>query len=213
MTAEPEEETADRGRGRPPMTKRRKEIIRLQIATVALDLFKSQGVAATSVEQIADGLGISTRTLWRYSPSKEGCVLPLLQHGIAVVVQKLHEWPRDLPLLEQLLHEEDLAEATPQSTLDLVRLTRTEPAIRSVWLQSHLDSESAFAGVIAERTGLPETALETKVQAGMLNVALRIALEHYAWTTDDANPAEGELGSMTDATQVALRTAIKGLAM
>ncbi|WNV87330.1 helix-turn-helix domain-containing protein [Umezawaea sp. Da 62-37] len=210
MTAEPDEAQADRGRGRPPMTERRKEIIRLQIATVALDLFKSQGVAATSVEQIADGLGISTRTLWRYSPSKEGCVLPLLQHGIAVVVQKFHEWPRDMPLLEQLLHEEDLAEATPESTLDLVRLTRTEPAIRSVWLQSHLDSESAFAGVIAERTGLPPDALETKVQAGMLNVALRIALEHYAWTIDQGVE---EPGSMTDATQTALRTAIKGLAM
>jgi AcrR family transcriptional regulator len=195
------------------MTERRKDIIRLQIATVALDLFKTRGVAATSVEQIAGELGISARTLWRYSPSKEGCVQPLLAHGILVVVEKLRAWPRDQPLLDHLLHESDLHESTPQSTLDLVRLTRTEPALRSVWLQSFLDAESAFAEVIAERTGLPVDALETKVQAGMLNVALRIAVEHHAWSLDEGDENATRPGSMTEVTRVALRTVINGLAL
>jgi len=195
------------------MTKRRREIIRLQIATAALELFKTQGVAATSVDQIAGELGISTRTLWRYSPSKEGCIQPLLEHGISVVIEQLRAWPRDRPLLEQLLQESDLSEGTPESTLDLVRLTRTEPALRSVWLQSYLDSETAFTEVIAERTGRPANALETKVQAAMLNVALRLAVEHYAWSIDEATDDEPKLGSMTDATQLALRTAISGLSL
>ncbi|WP_156758711.1 TetR/AcrR family transcriptional regulator [Actinokineospora pegani] len=201
------EERAERGRGRPPMTERRKDIIRLQIATAALELFMAQGVAATSAEQIAGQLGISTRTLWRYSPSKEDCVLPLLSHGIDVVVEKLRAWPHGEPLVEQLLHETDLIERTPESTLDLVRLTRTEPSLRAVWLQSHLNSEAAFAGVIAERTGLATEALETKVQAGMLNVALRLAVEHHAWHGGSAP------GGLTDATRTALRTALGGLSM
>lgn len=192
------------------MTERRKDVIRLQIATVALELFKEQGVAATSGEQIADQLGISTRTLWRYCPSKEGCVQPLLTHGISVVIEKLRAWPRDVPLMEQLLHESDLAERAPESTLDLARLTRTEPALRAVWLQSYLDAEHAFAEAIAERTGAPADALETRVQAGMLNAALRIAVEQHAWHSEqDLDAARG--ASMTDATRVALRTAITGL--
>lgn len=195
------------------MTERRKDIIRLQIATVALELFKAQGVAATSVEQIAGELGISARTLWRYSPSKEGCIQPLLTHGITVVIDKLRAWPRDQPLFDQLLHESDLSERMPESTLDLARLTRTEPALRSVWLQSYLDAESAFAEVIAERTGLAVDALETKVQAGMLNVALRLAVEHHAWRTENAGDDPTQLGSLTKTTQLALRTAINGLSM
>lgn len=196
-----------RGRGRPPMTERRKDIIRLEIATAALELFRSQGVTETSVQQIADRIGISKRTLWRYSPSKEDCVLPLLTHGVDVVVAKLRAWPHGQPLVEQMLHETDLVERTPESTLELVRLARTEPSLRAVWLQSHLDSERAFAEVVAERTGLPVDALETKVRAGMLNVALRLAVEHHA---EHGGPAPGGL---TEATQTALRTAIGGLSV
>ncbi|WP_253776606.1 TetR/AcrR family transcriptional regulator [Goodfellowiella coeruleoviolacea] len=195
------------------MSERRKDVIRLRIATAALELFKSQGVAATSVEQIAGELGISTRTLWRYSPSKEGCVLPLLTHGLAAVVEKLRAWPRHLPLLDHLLHESDLAERVPESTLDLARLTRTEPALRSVWLRSYLDAENVFAEVIAERTGLAADALETKVQAGMLNIALRIAVEHHAWNTAPAGARATPPGGLTNATRAALRTAINGLSM
>lgn len=192
------------------MTERRKDIIRLQIATAALELFKAQGVAATSGEQIADKLGISTRTLWRYCSSKEGCVQPLLTHAIGVVIEKLRAWPRDVPLLDQLLHESDLAEQVPESTLELARLTRSEPSLRAVWLQSYLDAEHAFAETIAERTGQPADALEIRVRAGMLNAALRIAVEQHAWHTADAPDAARET-SMTDATRVALRTAIAGL--
>ncbi|MCP2168608.1 transcriptional regulator, TetR family [Goodfellowiella coeruleoviolacea] len=199
-----------RGKGRPPMTERRKDIIRLQIATAALELFKAQGVAATSGEQIADRLGISTRTLWRYCPSKEGCVQPLLTHAIGVVIEKLRAWPRDVPLVEHLLHESDLTEQVPQSTLDLARLTRTEPALRAVWMQTYLEAENAFAEAIAERTGQPADALETRVLAGMLNAALRIAVEQHAWLTAD-DPDAARESSMTDATRVALRTAIAGL--
>lgn len=200
---------AGRGKGRPPMTERRKDVIRLQIATAALDLFKAQGVAATSGEQIADALGISIRTLWRYSPSKEDCVRPLLAHATGVVIEKLRSWPRDVPLVEQLLHESDLAERVPESTLELARLTRTEPALRAIWLQSYLDAEQAFAEAIAERTGRPADALETRVRAGLLNAALRIAVEQYAWRDPDTRSAD--VASMTDATRVALRTAIAGL--
>lgn len=198
----------DGGKGRPPMTEKRKEVIRLEIAMAALGLFKKQGVAATSVERIAGELGMSTRTLWRYCSSKEDCVRPLLAHGVSVVVGKLQEWPKDKPLLDQLLHESQLYDHVPESTLDLVRLTHAESTLRSVWIQTHLDAERAFAEVIAERLGGSSDELETKVLAGMLNVALRIAVEHYAWNIDSDGTKPS---SMTTTTRAALRTAIAGL--
>ncbi|MBB5907430.1 TetR/AcrR family transcriptional regulator [Actinoalloteichus hymeniacidonis] len=213
MTTDATKETADRGRGRPPMSQQRRDVVRLQIAAAALDLFRAQGVSATSVDQIAAELEISTRTLWRYTSSKEACIEPLLTHGISVVVQRLRDWPRDQPLLAHLLHEDDLYEDVSESTLELVRLMRTEPGLMSVWLRTHLDAEQAFASVLAERTGRSADALETKVQAGMLNVALRLAMEHHAWRADHPQRDSTGPDNLTEATELALRTAIAGLAV
>jgi 2-hydroxychromene-2-carboxylate isomerase len=39
--------------------------------------------------------------------------------------------------------------------VDLVRLTRTEPGLRAVWLEAHQHAEPAFAEALARRAGLP----------------------------------------------------------
>ncbi|WP_143669231.1 TetR/AcrR family transcriptional regulator, partial [Streptomyces rochei] len=71
--------------GRPPLTEERRAEIRLEIARAALDLFVAQGVAATTGEQIGRAVGISARTVWRYFPTKESCVRPLLTAGAGLV--------------------------------------------------------------------------------------------------------------------------------
>ncbi|MEV5312427.1 hypothetical protein [Streptomyces sp. NPDC052610] len=68
----------------------------------------------------------------------------------------------------------------------LVRLTRTEPGLRAVWLQTYDEAEPAFAHALAERAGLPPDDLRPTIQAAMFNAALRAAVEHYAWSTADA---------------------------
>ncbi|WP_206440263.1 hypothetical protein [Streptomyces scabichelini] len=88
---------------------------------------------------------ISGRTLWGYCSSEEGRVQPLPAHGISVVVERLRTWPRDVPLIEVFLHENDLTEGIPESTSDLARLIRPEPSRRSVRRRSHLDAERASA--------------------------------------------------------------------
>nr|WP_306432866.1 helix-turn-helix domain-containing protein [Streptomyces harenosi] len=85
--------SAARGRtGRPPLTKERKAEIRLEIARAAVDLFVSQGVTATTGEQIGRAVGVSARTVWRYFPSKESCVRPLLAAGVDVIAARLGQW-------------------------------------------------------------------------------------------------------------------------
>ena len=64
--------------GRPPLTERRKTETRLEVARAAVGLFLAKGVADTSAEEIAEAAGISSRTLWRYFPTKDSCVTPLL---------------------------------------------------------------------------------------------------------------------------------------
>jgi AcrR family transcriptional regulator len=203
--------TASRGRtGRPPLTEERRAEIRLEIARAAVDLFVTQGVAATTGEQIGEAAGVSSRTVWRYFPSKESCVRPLFSAGIDVVVECLRQWRPGQPLEETLDRElaacGPVAAALDHATLGgLVRLTRTEPGLRAIWLQTYDEAEPAFARALADRAGLPADDLRPAVQAAMFNAALRAAVEHHAWhtggTPTDPATARAELAAL-------LRTAL-----
>ncbi|MFB8116839.1 TetR family transcriptional regulator [Streptomyces sp. NPDC055962] len=174
--------------GRPPLTERRKAATRLEIAREAVRLFADRGVAATTADDIAAAAGISQRTLWRYTSSKELCVSPLLTYALDSVTVLMRSWPRDRPLAEAVSGGPSAltasASADADALRDLVRLTRTEPGLRAVWLQVHHDAERVFAEVIAERTGQTPDELEPRVRATLFNGALRIAVEQWAWGPD-----------------------------
>ncbi|MEU9448883.1 helix-turn-helix domain-containing protein [Streptomyces sp. NPDC048277] len=179
MTGRPE------GRaGRPPLTERRRDATRMEIAEEAVRLFGAQGVAATTAEDIAAAAGISTRTLWRYFRSKEECVRPLLAAGIGIITERLRaHWRGETSLAQAISGIDDpgVVAAQPIGALrDLVRLSRDEPGLRAVWLETHFDAEAVFATVIAEGTGRSECDLAVRVEAGMLNAALRVAVENWA---------------------------------
>lgn len=190
--------------GRPPLTERRKAQTRLEIAREAVRLFTDQGVSATGADEIAAAAGISLRTLWRYFPSKESCVLPVLTTGVDVTARCLRDWPADqgiLSLLDALeRNADDLVTHLP-TVLNLVRLTRTEPGMRAVWVQAHADAEPVFAAALARRAGVPEDDLTTRTQAAMINVALRVAVEHHAFSEE----------TVFDALRTALLTVARGL--
>lgn len=202
-----ETETPGRARGRtgrPRLTERRKAEIRLEIARAAVELFATQGVTATTGEQIGRAVGVSSRTVWRYFPSKESCVTPLFTAGIDKIAARLREWPPGRPLGEALAPV--LGTGGPASLLGLpaarklVRLTRTEPGLRAVWLQAHDEAEPAFARALAARAGLPAGDLRPVIQAAMLNAALRAAAERDAWRGDDtdAEPGTADTGAEAD---------------
>jgi AcrR family transcriptional regulator len=210
--------TAARGRtGRPPLTEERRAEIRLEIARAAVDLFVTQGVAATTGEQIGQAVGVSARTVWRYFPSKESCVRPLFSAGIDVIADCLREWAPGQPL-EEVFDRRPPADpafvAGPERATvgALVRLTRTEPGLRAIWLQAYDEAEPAFARALGERAGLPADDLRPTIQAAMFNAALRAAVEHYAWRVEgeerDAARAEAELA---DTMRSALALAARGL--
>ncbi|MFH8976192.1 TetR/AcrR family transcriptional regulator [Streptomyces sp. NPDC017890] len=185
--------TAARGRtGRPPLTEERKTAIRLEIARAAVDLFIAQGVAATTGEQIGQAVGVSARTVWRYFPTKESCVQPLFSTGIDTIAAALRQWPPGRPLQEAFEHLWTTDAVLPGPDVGaLLRLTRTEPGLRAVWLQTHDEAEPAFARALAERAGSPPDDVRPAIWAAMLNAALRAAVEHHAYRSaePDTDPA------------------------
>ena len=193
--------------GRPPLTERRKAETRLEVARAAVRLFLAKGVAGTSAEEIAAEAGISVRTLWRYFPSKESCVMPLLTGGIEHTAECLRAWRRDQGVSDLLVTLTTGRIGSPgelKAMMNLVRLARTEPGLRAVWLEAHREAEPAFAEALAHRAGLAEPDLVTAIQAAMINSALRVTVEHHAFNTETPE-------SLAAATAEALVIAAQGL--
>ncbi|WP_416984876.1 TetR/AcrR family transcriptional regulator [Streptomyces sp. T028] len=211
--------TASRGRtGRPPLTEERKAEIRLEIAHAAVELFVDQGVAATTGEQIGQAVGVSARTVWRYFPSKEACVRPLLTAGIDALAACLRQWRPGTGLgdaFARILEADErlVVGPDPATVGALVRLTRTEPGLRAVWLQTYDEAEPAFARALADRAGLPADDLRPAIQAAMFNAALRAAVEHHAWRAADTATAPATARTeLAEAIRAALTAAAEGLA-
>jgi AcrR family transcriptional regulator len=59
-----------------PLRERNKQKVTQRIITVAVELFKTQGYAQTTIDDIAAEADVSRRTLFNYFPSKEALLLP-----------------------------------------------------------------------------------------------------------------------------------------
>ncbi|WP_433802081.1 TetR/AcrR family transcriptional regulator [Actinomycetospora sp. CA-084318] len=171
-------------RGRRPMSDRRRRLQRLEISRAAIRLFVEHGVHDTTGEQIAELVGLSSRTLWRYFRSKESCVEPVLSLTTDAFVDTLRRWPADTPLEDHLVADHHLPDpATAEdgaATLAVVAMSRHEPALRAIWLVVYERAEAVLAEVVAERLGLAPDELAVRVQAATLAAALRIATEDLA---------------------------------
>ena len=207
---------ADAGAGPPPQpepsyAERRKAALRVEIAREAVRLFTARGVTHTTGEHIAEAVGISARTLWRYFPSKEGCVRPLLAAGLDIAVEALRHWPAGTSLQDFLGSAAELGglPVAEPVVLDLILLTRSEPSLRLVWLQAHDEALPVLAGLLARRSGGDPDDLRVKVHAATLNGALRAAAEDFA--ADFADQADLAPAELTTRLQAALRAASEGL--
>lgn len=170
------------------MTERQRLLQRLQIARAAVLLFRDQGVAETGVDQIADRVGLSVRTVWRYFESKHACVEPYFTLIADTYVTALQRWPVGVSLGDHLLSLHRLPEAgalvddvrEEAIAVSAVRLALTEPSLRAIWLVVYERTERVLAQVIADRLHRSPEDVAVRVQAASLAAALRIATEGFA---------------------------------
>jgi AcrR family transcriptional regulator len=196
----------------PTLSERRKEQLRHEVAVEAVRLFATKGLAGTSVEDIATAAGISPRTFWRYFPSKESCVQPLLATGIDSLSRWLRAWSPQVPLASAVDHVSAVSGADSEHldlTLTVLRLAETEPGIRAVWLQEHHRTWPVIADVLAHHSGLPADRLEVRVWAATISSAMLTAMEHYVASTAGTGKCEPDV--VTQLIKEALRTASAGI--
>jgi AcrR family transcriptional regulator len=88
----------------PPAGRRERKKLRTREALVdaAFTLFQEKGFEATTVEEIADAVDVSSRTFFRYFASKEEVALGFQEEQRQAMMKMLAERPADEPVVTAL---------------------------------------------------------------------------------------------------------------
>ena len=166
---------------------RKKERIKRQLAEAAADLFYERGYAATTVDDIMAAVEVSTRTFFRYFPTKEDLVVALGTTSLDLFLDALRSRPayESLRVAVGAAVEEALASGWEDTTKvrSFLALIRETPALRARWLEEAYAKRDRMAAVIAERTGTDPGALRNLIIAGAITLAINTALQ--AWAEQD----------------------------
>ncbi len=178
------------------LRERKKERTRRTIRTEAMRLFKRQGYAETTIEQIAAAADISPSTFFRYFPSKEQ--LALADDMDPIMIRAIEDQPADLlPLTAfRKAMREAFAEMDPEDWAfeqDRMRLISREPELRAVIAQETERNLVMVAELIAARVGRDPDDDEVRAFSGAL-----IGATLTAWGDDglDVDKVDRILGFM-----------------
>ncbi|MEW2397062.1 helix-turn-helix domain-containing protein [Streptomyces sp. NPDC046862] len=193
------------------MSEQRRARLRLEISREAARLFWEQGVAATSGDQIAEAVGLSTRTIWRHFRSKESCAEPIVMQGVVTLLSVLRSWPRESSLEDHLAAElAGLRRGTPPVDLademlamKMIRLADTEPALRTAWLMACNQTELEMRVIIADRLERQAGDLQVLIHAAAAAAVVRVLEEHIGAAYLDGQ----DITEFTDVTALSRRYA------
>ncbi|HVB63549.1 MAG TPA: TetR family transcriptional regulator [Nitrolancea sp.] len=160
------------------LRERKKAKTRAAIRRHALQLFRAQGYANTTIEQIVDATEVSQSTFFRYFPTKEEVVLQ--DDFDELFVEEFKRQPLELSPLQAMraamravfseLSREELDEERERQALIMVT-----PELRSRMLDDYGRTIQLIADLFAERLGRVPDAFALRVFAGALIGAMLAA--------------------------------------
>jgi AcrR family transcriptional regulator len=186
------------------LRERKKARTRVAIRQHALRLFREQGYAATTVEQIAEAAEVSPSTFFRYFPTKEDVVLR--DDFDPMAIERFEAQPPDLSPIAALraAMRETFADAPAgqiEQWQELNKLTTSIPELRARALDEFMRSVKMVTDLMAKRLGRDPDDLAVRTLAGAIigvgiSVMIRIQDDPLANTIElmDAGLALLEAG-------------------
>jgi AcrR family transcriptional regulator len=162
------------------LRERKKARTRAALRHHAFRLFREQGYAETTVEQIAEAAEVSPSTFFRYFPTKEDVVLEDDFDPIAIA--KFEALPADMHPVAALrtAMREAFAEAPPwllEQWREQTRLTMSVPELRARALDDYLRSVRLAAELMAKRLGRDPGDIAIRTMAGaVVGVGLSVLM-------------------------------------
>lgn len=178
------------------------------IERVAFELFAQQGFERTTLQAIADAVGVGRRTLFRYYGSKNDIPWGQFEQTLTRFRQLLADMPEDMPVADAV-HQGVMefnrfgpgAAPTHRERMSLILDT---PALQAHSMLKYADWRAVIAEFVAERLGMRPDDLRPRVVA---HVSLALSLSAYeAWLADPS----AELIDLLDASMGQLREHLAG---
>jgi AcrR family transcriptional regulator len=174
---------------RPGLRERNKQRTRQEIARAAHELFVERGYNATTLPEIAEAAGVSTRTIFGYFPSKEDILFSNIDALSEALAQAVAARPAGEDTLETVRNFILSADPPQSSDLDsqLHVCVSSDPTLRSHLRARIAQLEDVLAPAIAADLGTtiddPRTRLvTTSVIAGFNLLADQGAAKTKPWT-------------------------------
>ncbi len=168
----------------------RRAATREALADAALRLFSTQGVEATTVEEIAATAGVSARTFFLHFPAKVAAVFPDHEANLVRFRAALDGLPAggdDVAAVCRLLVDSIGFQVGSQFRRGRYRLVATSEAVRDLDARTDRDYEDAVSAHLIARWGTdPRTVLAAEAVANVVLGVARAAL--IAWGRDGVDP-------------------------
>lgn len=175
------------------LRERKKQRTREALLRVAVELFTTRGYDGTTVDDIADAVGVSQRTFFRYFSGKEDAALALDEMTVAHFVEAVRARPAHETPLQALrqavlegwdtLHEVVDSVVPVERFLALYRVIESTPVLLAAHLRRSVEAEEVLAQVLAEREDLdPETDPRPRLTVAAFGGVMRMT--ERRWMTD-----------------------------
>lgn len=170
--------------------------IRTELADAAVRLFTERGFAETTAREIAEAVGVSERTFFRYFACKEDLVVGVLDELGVGLAARLAARPADEGPFVALRRSFDLMTETlaenPEWSRAMRRLTCEVPSLRARQVEKHDRWATRLADVLADRMDVDASDdLRPQLYAATALSALDVAVSR--WETMDRAQPLGEI--------------------
>lgn len=186
-----------------------RQAVREKVVETGMQLFLEHGFDATTTTQIAEEVGISSRSLFRYVATKEDLVLGHLEPQGEVVATALaarpdgeSPWDALRAALDSLRgpgYDED-------HQLKLTKMIYASPSLRARYMDKRMSWIELLAPEIARRLhaagAVPEGDLDLSARAIVGTALTCLTLAAEAWAAQDG---KADLGDLYDTAIAAVR--------
>ena len=173
------------------LRERKKQQTRAALAEAGLKLFAERGYDETTLAEIAEAAGVSTRTVFAYFPSKEDILFAGLQTMCDVGSRAIVERPEGMDALTAL-RDFIVSSAHEKDELDhkLAERIAGDPTLASHQRARISQLQDTLAVELARDLGVGEDDLRPKVAAASLVSAFEVLQTQDTRPSQGATPAE-----------------------
>jgi AcrR family transcriptional regulator len=170
------------------LRERKKRRTREALIDAAINLFRSKGFEATTIDEIAEAVEVSPRTFFRYFDSKEDVALSLIDQQFTSVYAAFAARPPAEPVLRALRHAVvDMMRAYESGTAGYdtnryscaQQLLKDSHAVHARSLELCTIRLADLAAHVAARMGVPATDARPTLVAAVVTTAIQTAI--VAW--------------------------------